>query len=92
MNSQETLLANKRVQSKPVEGDLYCHKGTKGLYVVVCLTNLNSTNPEKLPTVVYRSTETKEIWSQPVIDFMSKFVKTEKVSSFLTAIKSLLFK
>lgn len=48
------------------------HRG--GVYKVFHLTNLRSDQPERFPvTVVYQNTETGDLWSRPLVDFMQRF-------------------
>lgn len=57
-------------------GNLFVHKKTGRLYVLVSLTNTLSTDQVKFPTSVsYLDPANNTIWSRPIIDFAEKFVK-----------------
>lgn len=50
----------------------WLHKKTGNLYEVITVSNLNSTQPDFVPTVVYRGRD-GAIWSRPVSEFIEKF-------------------
>jgi hypothetical protein len=50
----------------------WLHKSTGNLYEVITVSNLNSTKPDFVPTVVYRGRD-GAVWSRPVSEFIEKF-------------------
>lgn len=53
-------------------GRNWTHLKTGNTYEVITVSNLNSTKPDFVPTVVYRDNE-GAIWSRPVCEFVEKF-------------------
>lgn len=53
-------------------GREWTHTKTNNVYQVITVSNLNSTKPDFLPTVVYRDKD-GAVWSRPLSEFVEKF-------------------
>lgn len=57
---------------------LYRHNNTGKVYRQICITNETASRETWERTIVYQDIVSGEIWSRPVVDFLSKNTEVEK--------------